>query len=71
MKVGNKLSYEELQINFNFRQDWIDLLFHELLPLVQNSFSELFSAMLSQISMTVRSKLPHEELQIKFDFRHS
>ena len=48
----------------------IDLLFHELLPFVQNSFSELFSVMLSQISMTVRSKLPHEELQIKFHFRH-
>ena len=48
----------------------IDQLFHELWPFVHNSFSGLFSAMLSHISMTVGSKLPYEELQIKFDFRH-
>ena len=47
----------------------VDLLFHELLPFVQNSFSGLFSAMLSHISMTLDRKLPYEELQIKFDFR--
>ena len=44
--------------------------FHELLPFVQNSFSGLFSAMLSDIWMKVGSKLPYEELQIKFDFCH-
>ena len=48
----------------------VDLLFHELLPFVQKSFSRLFSAMLSHILMKVGSKLPYEELQIKFDFRH-
>ena len=47
----------------------VDFLFHELLPFVQNSFSGLFSAMLSHISMTLDRKLPYEELQIKFDFR--
>ena len=48
----------------------VDLLSHELLPFVQNSFSGLFLAMLSHIWMKVGSKLPYEELQIKFDFRH-
>ena len=48
----------------------VDLLLHELLPFVQNSFSGLFSALLSQIWMKVGSKLPYEELHIKFDFRH-
>ena len=48
----------------------VDQLFHDLLPFVQNSFSGLFSAMLSQIWMKVGNKLPYEELQIKFDFRH-
>ena len=48
----------------------VDLLSHELLPFVQNSFSWLFLAMLSHIWMKVGRKLPYEELQIKFDFRH-
>ena len=48
----------------------VDLLFHELIALFQNSFSGLFSAMLSHISMTLDKELPYEELQIKFDFRH-
>ena len=48
----------------------VDLLFHELLPFVQKSFSGLFSAMLSHIWMKVDSKLPYEELQIKLDFCH-
>ena len=48
----------------------VDLLFYELLPFVQNSFSELFSVMLSHIWMKVGRKLPHEELQIKFNFCH-
>ena len=48
----------------------VDLLFNELLPSVQNSFSGLFSSMLSHFWMKVGSKLPYEELQIKFDFRH-
>ena len=46
----------------------VDLHFHELLPFVQDSFSGLFSAMLSHISMTRDKKLPYKELQIKFDF---
>ena len=45
-----------------------DLLFHELLPFVENLFSELFTAMLSHILVKVGSKLLYEELQIKFDF---
>ena len=48
----------------------VDLLFHELLPFVQNSFSGLFFTLLSHIWMKVCRKLPYEELQIKFDFRH-
>ena len=48
----------------------VDLLFHELLPFDHNSFSGLFLAVLSHISMTLDRKLPYEELQIKFDFRH-
>ena len=48
----------------------VDLLFHELLPFVQNSFSGLFFAMLSHIWMKVGRKLQYEELQIKFDFCH-
>ena len=48
----------------------VDILFHELLPFVKNSFSGLFSAILSHISMMLDRKLPYEELQIKFDFRH-
>ena len=48
----------------------VDLLFHELLPFLQNSFSGLFLAMLSHIWMKVGSKLLYEDLQIKFDFRH-
>ena len=48
----------------------VDPLFHELLPFVQNSFSGLFSVMLSHIWMKVGRKLPHEELQIKFNFCH-
>ena len=48
----------------------VDLLFHELLPFVQNSFSGFFLVMLSHTRMKVGSKLPYEELQIKFDFRH-
>ena len=48
----------------------VDLLFHDLLPFAQNSFSRLFSAMFSHIWMKIGSKLPYEELQIKFDFRH-
>ena len=47
----------------------VDILFHELLPFVQNSFSGLFLAILSHISMTLDKKLPYEELQIKFYFR--
>ena len=48
------------------------LLFHELLPFVRNSFSGLFSAMLSHtcIWIQVGNKLPYEELRIKFNFRH-
>ena len=45
-------------------------IFHELLPFVENSFSGLFSAMLSCIWMKFGSKLLYEDLQIKFDFRH-
>ena len=45
----------------------VDLIFHELLPFVENSFSGLFSAMLSHIWMKVGSKFQYEELQIKFD----
>ena len=48
----------------------IDLLFHESLPFLSNSFSGLFSTMLSQTWMKVGRKLLYEELQIKFDFRH-
>ena len=48
----------------------VDLLFHKLLPFVQNSFSGLFFSLLSHIWMKVGRKLPYEELQIKFDFRH-
>ena len=48
----------------------VDLLFHELLPFVWNSFSGIFSAMLSHIWMKVGGKLPCEELHIKFDFCH-
>ena len=44
----------------------VDLLFQELLPFAQNSFSGLFSAMLSNVV----SKLIHVELQIEFYFRH-
>ena len=47
----------------------IDLLFHELLHFVQNSFSEFFFAMLLYIWMIICRKLPYEELQIKFNFR--
>ena len=47
----------------------VDLLFHELLPFVQNSFSGLFITLLSHIWMKVGRKLPFVELQIKFDFR--
>ena len=48
----------------------VDLLFHELLSSVQNSFSRLFLAMLLHIWMKIGNKLPYEELQIKFDFPH-
>ena len=48
----------------------IDLLFHELLPFVQYSFSGLFSAMLSYIWLKFGTKLSYEELQIKFNCRH-
>ena len=48
----------------------VDRLFHELLPFVQNSFTGLFSVMLSHIWMKVCRKLPHEELQSKFNFCH-
>ena len=48
----------------------VDLLFHELLPFVQNSFSGLFFTLLSHIWMKVGRKLRYEELQINFDFRH-
>ena len=48
----------------------VDLLFHELLPFVQNSFSGLFFTLLSHIWMKLARKLPYEELQIKFDFPH-
>ena len=48
----------------------VDLLFHELLPFVQNLFYGLFSATLSHILMKVGSKFPYKELQIKFIFRH-
>ena len=48
----------------------VDLLFHELLPFVQNSFSGLFSVMLSHTWMKVCRKLPHEELQSKFNYCH-
>ena len=44
----------------------VDLLFHELLPFVQNSFSGLFFTLISHIWMKVGRKLPYEELQIKF-----
>ena len=46
----------------------IDLLFHELSPFVQNSFSGLFLAMLSYFWMKVCNKLPYVVLQIKFNF---
>ena len=49
----------------------VDLLFHELLPFVPNSFSGLFFTLLSHIRTKVSRKLPYEELQIKFDYRHS
>ena len=69
MKVGNKLPYEELQIKFDFVT--VDLIFHELLPFAQKSFSGLFSATLSyiwmKVGMKVGSKLPYEELHIKFE----
>ena len=45
----------------------IDLLFHELLPFVQNSFSGHSSAMLSHIWMKVGSKLSYEELHVSID----
>ena len=48
----------------------IDLLFHELLPSVQNSFSGPFLVMFLHIGMKVGSKLPNEELQFKCDFYH-
>ena len=48
----------------------VDLLFHELLPFVQNSFSGLILTLLSHIWMKVGRKLPYKELQIKFDFCH-
>ena len=48
----------------------VDLLFYELLPFVWNSFSGLFSALLSHIWVKVGIKLLYEELQINFDFRH-
>ena len=47
----------------------VDLLFHELLPFVQNSFSRLFFTAFTYL-IKVGRKLPYEELQIKFDFRH-
>ena len=49
----------------------VDLLFHELLSFVRNSFSGIFSAMVSHIWMKVGGKLPCEELHIKFDFCHA
>ena len=49
----------------------VDLLFHELLPFAENSFSGLFFTLLSHIWVKVGRKLPYEELQIKFHFRHS
>ena len=49
----------------------VDLLFHELLPFVQNSFSGLFLPMLAHIGIKVGSKLPYEEFQVKFDFCHA
>ena len=45
-------------------------IFYNLLPIVQNLFSRLFSAMLSHNWMEVGSKLPYKELHIKFDFCH-
>ena len=48
----------------------VDVLFHELLPFVQISFSRLFFTLLSHIWMKVGRKLPYEELQMKFDLRH-
>ena len=47
----------------------IDLLFHELLPFVQNLFSGHFSAMFSHIWMKV-GKLPYEELKIMFHWNN-
>ena len=48
----------------------IDLLCHELLPFVQNSFSGLICAMLSDTRIKIGSMLSYEELQIKFDFHY-
>ena len=67
MKVGIKLSHEELQIEFNYRRDWPT--FSKLLPFVQNPFSRLIYDMLSDTRINIGSKIPYEELQIKFDFR--
>ena len=49
MKVGSKLIFEELQIDFDFCQDQ---LFHKLSPFVQNWCSGLFFAMLTDFRMT-------------------
>ena len=41
----------------------VDLLYQELLPFVQNSFSGIFSVMLSHAWIKVGNRLPCEELQ--------
>ena len=69
IKVGSKLSYEELQIKFDFRHSWptFSWVIAHCSKLV---FPDFFSAILSHIWIKVGSKLPYEELQIKFDFRY-
>ena len=68
MKVGSKLLYEELQIEFDFRHGWP--IFMSYCPLFKISFPD-FSSLCFHISeWKLVGKLPYEELQIKFDFRH-
>ena len=45
----------------------VDLLFHELLPFIENF---VLFAMLLDIRVKVGSKFLYEDLQIKFDFCH-
>ena len=67
MKVGSKLSYEELQIKFDFRHGWSNFsrVIAHCLKIVFRTF---LGYAFTYIWMKVGSKLPYEELQIKFDF---